>query len=187
MARVRPKPPTPDRSPLAHQLRIAMRVPALVLATALPLTLMLGSGCTPVISKRGYLPDPVAEASITVGTDTKTTIQQKLGDPSTRATFNGDSWYYVTSVHKQIAFFDPIVVNRSILAVYFDKSGKVGNLRHYGLKDGHIVAFETRETPTRGREITFLQELLNATPGVPVGGSGGPGGDQRNPGGGEGP
>ena len=163
-----------------------MRVPALVLAAALPLTLTLTAGCTPVMSKRGYLPDPVAEAAITVGTDTKTTIQKKLGDPSTRATFGGDSWYYITSVHKRIAFFDPIVVKRSILAIYFDKAGKVDNLRHYGLKDGHVVAFESRITPTRGREITFLQQLLNATPGVPVGGQNGVGG-QRNPGGGQGP
>ena len=107
-----------------------MRVPALVLAATLPLTMTLSTGCTPVITKRGYLPDPVAEASITVGTDTKTTIQQKLGDPSTQATFGGDSWYYISSVHKQIAFFDPTVEQRSVLAVYFDKSGKVDNLRH---------------------------------------------------------
>ena len=33
------------------------------------------------------------------------------------------------------------------------------------LKDGHVIAFETRETPARGRETTFLQELLKATPG----------------------
>ncbi len=49
------------------------------------------------------------------------------------------------------------------------------------------MAFESRETPTRGRELTFLQQLLNATPGVPLGGSNSPGGNQRNPGGGNGP
>ena len=41
-------------------------------------------------------------------------------------------------------------------------------MRHYGLKDGHVIAFETRETPARGRELTFLQQLLNATPGQPA-------------------
>jgi len=33
------------------------------------------------------------------------------------------------------------------------------------LRDGHVIAFESRETPARGRETTFLQELLKATPG----------------------
>jgi len=146
-----------------------MKYPALALAALLLL------GCTPVVNQRGYLPDPVAEASITVGTDTKTTVQQKLGDPSTKATFNSDAWYYISSVQRQVAFFDAETVKRTILAIYFDKDGKVTSMKHYGLKDGHVVAFETRTTPTLGREITFLQELFSATPGVPLGA---PGGDQ---------
>jgi outer membrane protein assembly factor BamE (lipoprotein component of BamABCDE complex) len=152
-----------------------MRLPALALAA----TLLIG--CTPVVSQRGYLPDPIGEASVKVGTDTKTSVQARLGDPSTAATFGGDSWYYITSVEKQIAFFDPRIETRAILAIHFDKDGKVANLKHYGLKDGHVVAFETRETPARGRELTFLQQLFNATPGVPIGaGTGG----QQSPGGG---
>jgi outer membrane protein assembly factor BamE (lipoprotein component of BamABCDE complex) len=144
-----------------------MRISALLRIPVLALALLLG--CTPVVNTRGYLPDPIGEASIKVGTDTKTTIQQRLGDPSTQATFNGDSWYYISSVEKQIAFFDPRVETRAVLAVHFDKDGKVIDINHYGLKDGHVVAFETRQTPARGRELTFLQQLFNATPGVPIG------------------
>jgi len=152
-----------------------MRLP--LLTVSITATLLLG--CAPVINQRGYLPDPVGEAAIRIGTDSKTTIQQRLGDPSTQATFNADSWYYISSVEKQIAFFDPRVETRSILAVHFDKDGRVTDVRHFGLKDGHVIAFETRETPAKGKELTFLQQLFNATPGVPVGG-----GNTSNPGGG---
>lgn len=154
-----------------------MRFPVYMLAV----TLLLG--CTPVVNQRGYLPDPIGEASIKTGVDTKTTVQDRLGDPSTQATFGGDAWYYVSSVERQISFFDPRVENRSILAIHFDKDGKVRDLHHYGLKDGHVVAFETRETPAKGRELTFLQQLLNATPGVPIGSQGGngPGPGQGGP------
>jgi outer membrane protein assembly factor BamE (lipoprotein component of BamABCDE complex) len=148
----------------------------------LSLSAALLLGCAPVINQRGYLPDPVGEASIRIGTDSKTSIQQRLGDPSTQATFGTDSWYYISSVEKQVAFFDPRVESRTILAVRFDKDGRVTDIRHYGLKDGHVVAFETRETPAKGKELTFLQQLFNATPGVPIG-SGGAGGSP-NPGGG---
>jgi outer membrane protein assembly factor BamE (lipoprotein component of BamABCDE complex) len=121
------------------------------------------------------------EASIKIGTDTKTTIQQRLGDPSTQATFGTDEWYYITSIEKQIAFFDPRVESRQIMAVRFDKEGRVADIHHYGLKDGHVVVFETLETPAKGKELTFLQQLFNATPGVPIGQTG-----QQNPGGGGG-
>lgn len=126
--------------------------------------------CTPVINQRGYLPDPIGEAAIKVGVDDKTTVQSRLGDPSTEATFNTDSWYYVSSIEKQISFFDPTIETRSIMAIHFDKNGKVTDIRHFGLKDGHVVAFEARETPAKGRELTFLQQLFSATPGIPLGG-----------------
>ncbi|MEI9992869.1 MAG: outer membrane protein assembly factor BamE [Rhizomicrobium sp.] len=158
-----------------------MKKTVLVLAA---LTLL--GGCTAVVNQRGYLPDPDAEKKISVGKDTKTSIQQALGYPSTEATFTqaGDAWYYITAVEKQIAFFQASVQSRSILAVYFDKDGKVTDLKHYSLHDGHIVAFETRETPAKGREMTFLQQLFNATPGVPLGNNGGT--NNPNPGGGNG-
>ena len=47
----------------------------------------------------------------------------------------------------------------------FGFSRKVTDVRHYTLRDGHVITFEARETPARGRETTFLQELLKATPG----------------------
>ena len=162
-----------------------MRKTVLLLA-ALSVMGPLMTGCTPVTNNRGYLPDPDAEKKITAGKDTKTSVQQALGYPSTEATFTaaGDAWYYITSTEKQVAFFDPTVTSRAIFAVYFDKDGKVTDLKHYSLRDGHIVAFETRETQTKGKELTFLQQLFNATPGVPLGG--GSQGNQ-NPGGGNGP
>jgi len=121
--------------------------------------------CAPVISQRGYLPDPDIESAIKTGTDTKTTVQSRLGYASTTATFGNDNWYYISSTEKQVAFFTPTVLKRQVLAVTFDRENKVTGVRHYGLRDGHLISFETRETPARGRETTFLQELLKATPG----------------------
>ena len=134
--------------------------------------------CAPVISQRGYLPDPAQEATIKTGTDTKTTVQDRLGYASTTATFNNDSWYYISATEKQVAFFTPTVLKRQVLAVYFDKQNKVTGVRHYGLRDGHLISFESRTTPARGRELTFLQQLLNASPAAQNGMQ------ETNPGGG---
>jgi outer membrane protein assembly factor BamE (lipoprotein component of BamABCDE complex) len=141
------------------------------------------AGCSPVISNRGYLENQDAEAGVAAGVDTKTTIEQKLGDPSVQAAFGTDAWYYISQRERQVAFFDPTIESRHILAIYFDKDGKVSDMKHYGLEDGNVVAFETRTTPTRGREMTFLQQLFNATPGMP----GAQDQQERNPGGGGGP
>ena len=121
--------------------------------------------CTPVINQRGYMEDKDVVAAIKPGIDTKTSIQTKLGYASTTATFGGDAWYYISQTEKQVAFFTPTVQQRSILAIYFDKTGKVATLRHYALNQGHLISLENRTTVAGGgRELTFLQQLLNATP-----------------------
>ena len=143
------------------------------------LTLLIA--CTPVINQRGYLEDKELEASVHPGTDTKTSVQDKLGYASTTATFGNDAWYYISQTEKQVAFFSPTIQQRSILAIYFDKGGKVTGLQHYALAQGHLVSLESRTTPARGRELTFLQQLLNASPASQTGMQ------QTNPGGGGGP
>jgi len=47
--------------------------------------------CAPVTNTRGYIADPALESSVRPGTDTKQTIQDRLGYASTTATFGGDN------------------------------------------------------------------------------------------------
>jgi len=136
------------------------------LKTAAAAAAMALMACTPTVSQRGYLGDKAVEASIKPGTDTKTTVQDRLGYASTTAAFGNDTWYYISATEKQVAFFHPTVLRRQILAISFDKDNRVTGLRHYTLQDGHVITFESRQTPARGRELTFLQQLLNATPGT---------------------
>ena len=37
---------------------------------------------------------------------------------------------------------------------------KVDNLKYYGLEEGKIISYVDRTTPTRGRELTVLQQLF---------------------------
>jgi outer membrane protein assembly factor BamE (lipoprotein component of BamABCDE complex) len=122
-------------------------------------------GCVPVENQRGYVPDQQAVASIQVGMDNKESVSKKLGDPSTAATFGNDVWYYMSAHVEQNAFFAPHATERNILAVEFSKDGKVADMHKYTLADGRIVDFVSRETPTRGRELTLLQQIFNAVPG----------------------
>ncbi|MGQ0740796.1 MAG: outer membrane protein assembly factor BamE [Alphaproteobacteria bacterium] len=124
------------------------------------------AACVPVQTQRGYLPDKQAVSSISVGTDTKSTIAGRLGNPSTTATFGNEVWYYISSKEEQMAFFTPRILSRDVLAVEFNETGQVADVRRYGLKDGRVVAFVSRETPTRGREITLIQQMFNALPGA---------------------
>ena len=148
-----------------------------LLAGALALTLV---ACSPVIDHRGYLPRGKDIQKLQVGMS-KTEVEALLGSPSTTATINtsGDSYYYVSSVVEQKPVFGADVQDRQVIAVRFDVEDRVQNFAHYGLEDGRIVNFISRETPTEGREYSLIKEFFGNlgkfTPGGPGGAGPGPG------------
>ena len=143
------------------------------------------SACAPIRDVRGYIPDEEKLGSVKVGGDTRETVQQKLGTPSSTAAFGDPTWYYISTEQERYAFFHPDVTKREILAVEFSEDGKVADIRKYGIEDGQIVAMVDRETPSRGKEMTLLQQLFGNMGGLPAGapgaqnGPGRPGGDGR--------
>src|SRR5260221_4024161 len=118
------------------------------------------SACAPIKDVRGYVPDAEKVADIKVGQDTKVTVQQRLGTPSSTASFGDATWYYISIEQERYAFFSPDVTKREILAVQFADDGKVTELRNYGIEDGQVIALVDRETPSRGKELSFLQQVF---------------------------
>lgn len=136
---------------------------------ALPLASLMAA-CQPEINHRGYYAKPGALNQVSEGMS-KTEVESILGSPSTTASvnFQGDSYYYITSITKGRAFFKPVETDREIIAVRFDKQDKVSGLAQYGLKDGRVIDINTNKTPIVGSEFSLIAELLKATPGVTAG------------------
>ena len=157
-------------------------------AAAAILCLMGSSACTPTVSYNGFQAREDKPQDVKVGVDTRSTVLSKLGSPSVVATFEPNIWYYVSQTSERVAYFRPRLQNRDVVAITFDKDEKVQAVNAIKLKDGYQVAYNRRETPTRGRELTVLEQLLGnvgrggmlpqdqSDPGNPRGGSGGGGG-----------
>jgi outer membrane protein assembly factor BamE (lipoprotein component of BamABCDE complex) len=121
------------------------------------------AGCSPTNSFQGFQVVDQAPADVKVGADTRDTVLARLGTPTATSTFDKNTWYYISQVSNKTAFYHPRILRRDIVAIVFDKdSQQVSALNTYTLKDGRIIAFNGRETPTRGREITVLEQLLGS-------------------------
>ncbi len=155
-------------------------VTALILGTAI----IVLPACTAVQNTRGYVPESPVADNIVVGEDNKVSVSQKLGNPTLESTFDDDTWYYISSYDVQAAFFPMQTTERDIYAVRFTPEGQVASIEQYGMDDARVVDYVDRETPTRGREMTILQQIFNAVPGNIGGGQGQI--PQQNPGGGTG-
>ena len=139
------------------------RRPIIAAATAALLgAALVGTGaCTPLTTYTGFQAVDAKPTDIKPGEDTKSTVMSKLGSPSATSTFDPNLWYYVTQVTERIAFYNPRVASREVVALNFDKDNeRVLAVNSYTLKDGKVIAFNGRETPTRGRELTILEQLL---------------------------
>ena len=145
---------------------------ALRLAIAAVAASMTLAGCAGRVDTRGNLADPEVVGQITPGQSTRGTVQDLLGSPTTVATFDDRTWYYIGRKTEKLAFFEPKTLEEEVVAVHFDPNGVVENVKVYGPDDTHKVKLVDRTTPTAGKEITFLQQLLgnvgrfNSAPGA---------------------
>ena len=90
----------------------------------------------------------------------KEEVQTVLGSPDTTSAIGGDAYYYISTTQKTIAFLKPYEIDRQVVAVYFDGSESVRQVAHYGLKDGIVVNYYRGETPARGKDLSFLEQIF---------------------------
>jgi outer membrane protein assembly factor BamE (lipoprotein component of BamABCDE complex) len=110
---------------------------------------------------QGYVVDQETLALAPVGSS-REQVLLSLGTPSTTATFDNEVFYYISQKRQRpVAFMKPKLVDQSVLAVYFDKEGVVSQLAHYTMQDGKVFDVISRTTPTGGKEMTFLGQLLS--------------------------
>jgi len=116
--------------------------------------------CSPIVENRGYVFDEELLDQIKVNETISNDVMDILGSPSTTSAIDASTWYYIYSKAETVAFYHPTVTDRRVLAVSFDDDNKVNNLKYYGLEEGKIISYVDRTTPTRGRELTVLQQLF---------------------------
>ncbi len=153
--------------PIRHTHPISRRLKGPAFAVLAGLAL---SGCGETLH-RGYVPSESALQQVQVGAP-REQVLIALGTPSTTADFGGEVFYYVSQVtNRPVAFLNARVVDQTVLAIYFDDTSQVSRISRYGLEDGRVIDLVSRTTPTGGRDVSFVGQLLGAAGNVnPVAG-----------------
>ncbi len=118
------------------------------------------AACSPAIHSRGHVPDAEALANLQPGQSNRTDVSEALGTPSAKGTFDDETWYYISERTETVAFLNPKVVEREIVAITFDQSDRVADIFTYTEADGKPVRLVSRVTPTAGNELTLIQQLF---------------------------
>ena len=131
---------------------------ALPLAAVLALSL---AACGPIIRQHGYVPPEEDLNLITVGVDTRDTVADLVGRPSSSGVLTEGGYYYVSSTQRVFGPMQPRVIDREVVAISFDSAGVVSNVERFGLERGVVVPLSRRTTYSAATDPGFLRQIFS--------------------------
>ncbi|MBY6065333.1 outer membrane protein assembly factor BamE [Leisingera aquaemixtae] len=118
------------------------------------------AACAPVYRKHGYVPTPDQLAEVVPGVDTRDSVAESIGIPTSTGVLNESGYYYVATRFRHYGAAAPKPVARDLVAISFDAAGVVQGIERYSLEDGKAVPLERRVTSSGVQDNTFLRQLL---------------------------
>ena len=95
-----------------------------------------------------------------VGAQSREDVVRLIGSPSAVATFNPNIWYYISETQVYWAYTKPMIVEQKVMQVTFNDTGRIEAIKNYDLKDAQDIQMVQRITPTSGKELTILEQIL---------------------------
>ena len=166
-----------------------LRLPAPIRAALPVLTLLCLGGCgvvhifDPTLKQRGSLVDPDALRELIPGTSSRADAVALIGSPTARATFDDNTWIYISQVTSTRIGRTPGVTEQRVTILTFDGGGTLRGIDQRTRADAKPVSMASGATPSPGSEASFLQQLFGNvgkfTPaGIPGGSGRGPASQQ---------
>lgn len=136
-----------------HRVAKGMRLAVLAAALAL-------AACTAQFRNHGYAPTDAELEAVQVGVSTRESVSEAVGRPAAGGLLTDSAWYYVESRWRHAGARAPEEVERQVLAISFDASGRVSNVERFGLEDGRVVPLSRRVTETNIQGSGLIRQLL---------------------------
>lgn len=111
------------------------------------------------VSHNGNMPSEERIAEVSEG-DTQEEVLRTLGAPSTVVSFDRNTWIYMSSDIKRVAFFAPEEVNRDVLTIRFNDNGQVSSISRLGKENGQEIKISSDETEAPGQEPGFFRKYF---------------------------
>ncbi len=132
---------------------------------SLALSIML-SACSSdlFLTHNGNMPSNERISQLKLG-DTKEQVVRTLGAPSSVVSFDKNTWIYMSSSIKRVAFMEPKEVNRDILTIEFNNEGRISNIERLTKADGKEIAVSTDATKSQGHDVGFFEKYFGGVGG----------------------
>ncbi|WP_183228408.1 outer membrane protein assembly factor BamE [Bartonella callosciuri] len=150
---------------IKRKLLIGLSITSMIAITGCSI---LDSSGSSQVYQEGYILDKNALNSISVGSSQKQVLLS-LGTPSLKTKYDNEVFYYISQTrYRRMQFMKTKIIDRKVLAIYFNKNGQVTKIANYGLQNGQIFDFIEKTTPTATKEQPFLMQIIKGAANLPT-------------------
>mmetsp|Transcript_27882 Transcript_27882/g.52096 ORF Transcript_27882/g.52096 Transcript_27882/m.52096 type:complete len:149 (+) Transcript_27882:69-515(+) len=118
------------------------------------------AGCSATYRNHGYIPPEEDLQELVIGIDTRATVEDLVGPPSSGGLLENGNYFYVRSRTKTLGLRATKEIERQVLAMSFDGEGVLSNIERFGLEDGRVVRLSRRVTASGVDDVSFIRQLL---------------------------
>jgi len=132
---------------------------------ALVLVMATFPACGGQYRNHGYMPLAEDVDALIVGVDTRDSIIEVMGVPTTGGVLTEEAMYYVRSRVHHKGYVKPNEIQRDVLVLSFDKNQILRNVERFGIEKGKLIRLEHRVTEAPGGDRSVLQQIIGSIGG----------------------
>ena len=119
------------------------------------------NACSGIKNNNGYLPVSDSVDQLKVNVTSLSSAKSKLGEPALILGLKEPIFIYSSQVTNRILFFEPRVISRDVLVLYFNKKKKLRKLEKFTLKDGKSFDLSPDTTDLNTEERSIIATLFS--------------------------
>lgn len=117
------------------------------------------ASCQPIVDNRGHSSEQADYSQIIEGQSSPDDVRAILGSPSSESTFGEKTWYYISERKQTVGMHAPEVLDTNVTAIRFEND-RVAEIYDVKKDKGRAVTYVEATTPTEGREMSAIEQLL---------------------------
>ena len=117
--------------------------------------------CSGIKANNGYMPVQDSVDQLKVNKTSLSFAKSRLGEPALILGNQEPIFIYSSQVTNRILFFEPKVISRDVLVLYFNKKEKLKNLERFNLKDGKSFQMNTGTTSLNSEQRSLIATLFS--------------------------
>ena len=127
----------------------------------LTVTCFFLSACSGIKSNNGYMPVKHNIDQLKVNVTTSSSAKSILGEPALILGNQEPIHIYSSQTTDRVLFFEPKVISRDVLVLYFNKKKRLTRLENFNLDDGKYIDLNMGKTRLEAKDKSLLAALFS--------------------------